>query len=330
MRELVTLYGALAGDGVARSLRLLLDAPEGPGLPVTTPESAFLIRRMLLGRSDPEGSREDRNLPEVAYKTGTSIGFRDSWSVGLFDGLIIGVWVGDFPGGSTTQFVGLRTAAPLMNDIVEGLRAGPEAQPYRDSRPDAPPESLVQVRLCAVSGQLATHLCSRTKMGWFIPGVSPIDVCSVHQSFYVDRITGLRRAKEIPGVTRTEVFEVWSSDILEIFARAGVMRRVPPGWDPRDGAPAEAPPGGGLGIELPVSGMTYLTDPASGEERLPLAAAADSAATTLYWFLGETFLGQSPRGQPFFWVPTPGNHQLKVVDDLGRTDTVKFFVRSRG
>lgn len=329
MRELVALYGALAGDGTMGVLQTRKGLPSPARRRIVSHQAAWLIRRMLLGRSLP-GTPEDRSLPIVAFKTGTSIGFRDSWSIGVFDGMVLAVWVGDFQGGSTTQFIGARTAAPLMSEIVEAIRSEGSVQKYRDLRTDTPPQGLVQVMVCPISGALAGEHCRLTALSWFIPGVSPITPCGVHRSFPIDRQTGLRRDRDLPGETRREVFEVWPDDILEVFAKAGIRRRLPPPLDSRDAGMQEVVPSSHLKIQTPVEGLTYLYNPSSETERVPLVCDADSQARQIFWFLNETFLGQAPRGEPFFWQPTPGNHQLKAVDDLGRTGEIEFYVRSGG
>ena len=351
MTSLVRLYGSLAGPGdqagVTRPLRYLSDSPLTPGTRLLTAESAWLVRKMLetkprpdadegwnaspveadsaaeLARhSSPAGGWENRQ-GAVAYKTGTSIGFRDAWSVGIADGLILAVWVGDFAGASNPEFIGLKSAAPLMFEIIDAWRAS--ASPP-ESAADSPRSGIVFVPVCSVSGGIATDACPDVVLAPFIAGVSPIAPCSVHQIYPVDQTTGLRRAHAIPGVTKPVRFEVWPSDILELFADAGLARAVPPALDPTDTDEANTGPNGGWTPQIlsPVKGLSYRADAAG--ERVPLAAAVGSDVRSLWWFVDDKLVGQTARGEPLLWKPKQGHHAVRVVDDQGRHAEMEFDV----
>ena len=80
-----------------------------------TEESTFIVRKMLEANVPPVSSvpLELKNVP-IGYKTGTSIGFKDSWSVGIFDRYVLCVWIGNFDGQGNNAFLGRRMAAPLF------------------------------------------------------------------------------------------------------------------------------------------------------------------------------------------------------------------------
>ena len=351
MTSLVKLYGLLAGPGdqagVTRPLRDLTDAPLTPTSRLLTPESAWLVRKMLETKPRPDSDEGwnsspvqadsaaelarhstpvgdwDQSSGAVAYKTGTSIGFRDAWSVGIADGLILAVWVGDFSGASNPEFIGLKSAAPLMFEIIDAWRAS-AAPPEPPS--DSPPSGIVFVPVCSVSGGIATDACPTVVLAPFIAGVSPIAPCAVHQIYPVDQTTGLRRAHEIPGITKLVRFEVWPSDILELFAEAGLARAVPPPLDPSDSSEANTGPPGGWAPQIlsPVKGLTYRSN--SAGERVPLAAAVGSDVRWAWWFIDDKLVGKVARGEPFLWKPGQGHHTARVVDDQGRHAEMGFDV----
>jgi penicillin-binding protein 1C len=363
MRDLVYLYGALAGDGeragATRPLRYLADAAPEPSRRLLDARAAYLVRRMLETKPRPDagegwdsaslGSAESADRP-VAYKTGTSIGFRDAWSVGIFDGMILAVWVGDFRGRSNPEFLGLGTAAPLLFELVDALRSTGAAARIAGGATGsgaetaggggAAPEGIVRVPVCAVSGEIATELCPRTVESLFIAGVSPIGACTVHRAYHVDRITGLRRARELPGATERRVYEVWPADVMALFSQAGLARVSPPPPDPSDASypsglfgagvsDAEGFSGGGPAIVSPVRGISYLVDPRSAEDRIPLVSAALSDARTVWWFVDDAVVGSVPPGTPLFWPPAPGTHVVRAVDDQGRAAETTLRVEFR-
>ena len=347
MTDLIRLYGSLSGPGnqagVTRDLRELADEPPAPARRLLTAESAWLVRKMLetkprpdadedwnaspvladsaaeLARTIPTSAEWDDRPGAVAYKTGTSIGFRDAWSVGIADGLIVAVWVGDFAGASNPEYIGLKSAAPLMFEIIDAWRAGaaPPAAPE-----DRPPAGIVFVPVCSVSGGIATDACPDVVLAPFIAGVSPIAPCDVHQIFPIDRVTGLRRSHPIPGVTKPVRYEVWPSDILQLFADAGLARAVPPPLDPGDSAVPNTgqPPQ----ILSPVRGLGYRSDQAG--ERIPLAAAVSSDARSVWWFIDDKVVGQTAAGEPLLWKPVAGHHEARAVDDAGRQTKLAFDV----
>jgi penicillin-binding protein 1C len=110
----VQLYGGLARLGSTRPLREIMRANDDVREPLRLmdPVSAWQVGNVLLGTPPPENAVHNR----IAFKTGTSYGYRDAWSVG-FDGRItIGVWVGRPDGAPAPGIVGRTAAAPILFD----------------------------------------------------------------------------------------------------------------------------------------------------------------------------------------------------------------------
>jgi penicillin-binding protein 1C len=141
--------------------------------------------------------------------------------------LVLAVWVGNFDGSSNPAFVGVQTAAPLFFHVVDGLRA---TNPRLPEALDSPPAAVTPAEVCAGSGDLPNAEWPHCSRAWFIPGKSPIRVSSVHRRILIDSRTGLRACADTPASdTRAEVFEAWPSDILRLYALAGMPRRpIPP------------------------------------------------------------------------------------------------------
>lgn len=320
MEELATLYAALAHGGLLRPLHRLDGDPRPPGVRVLSEQSAFVTLDMLAGNPRPDLGVPDPAGP-VCWKTGTSWGFRDAWSVGVVGPYVLAVWVGNFSGEGNPAFVGVRAAAPLFFEIVDSLR-----------RTDArfrefvltPPSGVERVAVCSVSGQLPGADCPHRVTTWFLPGVSPIDVCTLHRRIPVDDRTGLRACPDTTNPTHDEVYELWPSHQRRLFALAGLPRRAPPAPDPRcpsgdDGAIAHGTP---PRILSPTRGVTYALGTLPGQsEALSLRATADGSARELYWFLDDRYLGKATPRAAFFCRPEPGFHVVRVVDDQGRADS---------
>jgi penicillin-binding protein 1C len=315
MEELVTLYAMLGNGGVLAPLEYTVPAARRTPNRILSDDASFMVRSILEDNPRPDGLPNSH--PQVAWKTGTSWGFRDAWSVGIFGPYVLAVWVGNFDGSGNPALVGMQTAAPLFFHIVDGIRA---TDPRLPDMPDSPPAGVAAVEVCAGSGDLPNTECPHRIHAWFIPGKSPIRVSSVHRRILIDTRTDLRACADTPArFIRADVFESWPSDILRLYALAGMPRRPIP--EDRCGT-HELPAGHVMpAILYPRSGATYQLHAAQlGRETLQLSATAGPDITSLYWFADGAYVGSSPPSTSLAWAPThTGAVDLSVVDDHGDT-----------
>ena len=156
---------------------------------------------------------------------------------------------------------------------------------------------------------------------WYIPGVSPIRVSQVHRRVWIDTRTGDQACPPYdPAHTRSEVFEFWPTELLQLFAQAGMpRRRPPPAADCQRDLPSGTPPH----ITSPVTAATYTIRAGRiGSEPVPLAANADSEVRRLHWFVDESYVGTSAPGIALAWNPRGSGHYIvRTVDDRGRADS---------
>jgi len=323
LEELVSLYAALANGGLARPLRFRLDQPPSPGRRLLGEEAAFVALEMLREgqRPDAAPSFAAGRAPRVAWKTGTSPGFRDAWTVGVVGPYVLGVWLGNFSGEGNPSLVGGTAAAPLFFAVVDAL--GAEGVPL-----DAPsrrrPATLRRLDVCAASGELPGPHCKRLHPTWFLPGRSPITTCQVHRQVLLEERTGLRACAVTKGRTRREVFELWPSDLLALFELAGVPRRQPP---PLARGCAQAASGRPPRITSPTGGVTYFVDAGNpSRARIALQATTAADARMVHWFVDSAYLGRVPTGTPLWWDPQPGTHLLRAVDGAGRAGSRRVQV----
>jgi penicillin-binding protein 1C len=131
LSDLVMLYAGIARLGAALPLRERLRLPpalpgaDGEGNRLMEPVAAWYVSNVLLGTPPPENGAAGR----IAFKTGTSYGYRDAWSIG-FDGKhTIGVWVGRPDGAPVPRLVGRVAAAPILFDAFARLPTPPVPLP---------------------------------------------------------------------------------------------------------------------------------------------------------------------------------------------------------
>ncbi|MDQ6940022.1 MAG: penicillin-binding protein 1C, partial [Verrucomicrobiota bacterium] len=318
MEELVHLYSVFANDGELRPLHRTVDYKYGNRQRLLSSEASFLTLEML-GQIPRPGVNESNDGDAIFWKTGTSHGFHDAWSVSIFDHFVLAVWVGNADGKSNPAFIGRSCAGPLLFQIIDALRAAGYARPtHHDPPPNA---NLREVEFCAVSGQLPTAACAHRVRGWFIPGVSPISECEIHREIWVDNETGLRTNGD-NGRAHKEVCEFWPSDLLELFAAAGLPRRLPPPFLPSASTEMTARVGKPPRITSPKSDVIYSLGESNASGRaLSLRAETEADVAKVYWFADRTFLGTTNRTTPLNWEPKPGHYTIVALDDHGRSDS---------
>ena len=323
MQDLVRLYAALANDGELRPLRRTVNDPLAKSRRVLSPEAAFLTLEMLGNVPRPEMNCSDgSHSAPVYWKTGTSHGFRDAWSIAVFDHYVLAVWVGNFDGRANPAFVGRTAAAPLLFQIIDSLRSSwPEP-----NSPHLPPPgaNLKRVEFCALSGDLPNAFCIHRVESWFIPGVSAIKTCDVHREILVDVATGLRvPIDDGTRHLRREVYEFWPGEFLTLFDHAGVPRRMPPPFLPDNGSELASRAGQKPVIVSPNKKEIVL----ASVKTIPLRAKADGDVRKIFWFAGKQFVGKAAPNEVLEWNTAAGDYEITALDDHGRAGSCSVTVR---
>jgi len=172
LEDLVSSYAAFGRDGVSGRLRYTPDAPMNERR-MFSPGAAYIILRILqeYRRPDLPGGRLSLDQSrQVAWKTGTSYGFRDAWTVGVTDRHTIGVWVGRPDGTPSPGQYGAATAAPLLFSIVDSL-------PRSYAQPAPVPNSVRRIEICWPLGiaPLAKDdpFCHQRRKAWILNDAVP-------------------------------------------------------------------------------------------------------------------------------------------------------------
>lgn len=178
MRTLVRFYAMLANGGTMRDIIYRAGQAKGDSHPALSPEAALLTLTMI-ERPDPDAVPFVRNddLP-LYWKTGTSNGFRDAWTVGVVGPYVLAVWLGHFDGRPSPALVGVDAAAPLFFDIAHTLSA---REGLRDQvKPALAKLNLARVAICRTTG--VAKACDNQTESWFIPGKSPFSAAATDRS----------------------------------------------------------------------------------------------------------------------------------------------------
>jgi penicillin-binding protein 1C len=316
MEELASLYVMLAngGEGPQR-LRFNQNATGSTEMrSLLTPEACWLVREMLRQPDVVLGADD----PAVSWKTGTSHGFRDAWAAGIRGEYVLVVWIGNFSGKPNPAFVARECAAPLLFETFQRLNL-----PWKKA---LMPSGLREIEVCAVSGQLPTPLCRHHTRCGFIPGVSPIQPCQIHQEVFTDATSGLRtRCDDGRLGLKREIYECWPPDMLALFRQAGLPRREPPAFE-TNAKLVLMDSGNAPRITSPRESLVYSIR--ESQKSIPLSSEAAPGVKKVYWFAGPQFLGTASPAEPLMWPASPGKWTVQVLDDHGRSASCSVSVEA--
>jgi penicillin-binding protein 1C len=315
--DLTNLYATLAAEGVHKPVRIY-SAPSTQHSALFSPESTALITEVLteLRRPDMPRAWQAANAPAVAWKTGTSYGHRDAWSVGYSGKYAIGVWAGNFDGHGEKGLSGSEFAAPLLFDLFRAI----DTTPARSSPPAA------RIEVCSLSHQLPTEFCRAKTHIAYIPGRTRLHACDMHRPLFLDRRTGQRLAGDcIATVPHKQIVAaVYPPELVARWRAQNQPFDPLPPLAPQCTDVAAGPP---PRIVSPSPATPYrLRRDAPAEFQEILLSAETSDAAHLYWFADGTLIASGDASRRMFLKPTRGVHQVVVVDDSGRSDAVRVRV----
>ncbi|TCZ70575.1 penicillin-binding protein 1C [Flaviaesturariibacter aridisoli] len=324
LEELTGLFCAFANEGVYRPLRYRLTDSAGNSTRLLSPEATYLVTDILsqVARPDfPLSWSATEYLPKVAWKTGTSYGRRDAWSIGYNKRFTIGVWVGNFSGQGVPGLSGANTATPLLFRIFNTIDYNNDGAWF------APPKGLEQRLVCSESGLPPGPFCSNLVLDEFLPLVSGTSTCTHLQEVKVSPDASMSycvACAPATGYIRKQ-YRAVPPEMQDFYAaRNQPYARIPPH------NPACEKLGGGDGpaITSPVNGTEYFLEKGDPEP-LQLTARAANDVSRLYWYLNDRFYKSAAPGEKLFFLPeSDGPLKITCTDDKGRVRTIRIEVKT--
>ncbi len=258
----------------------------------------------------------------VAWKTGTSFGFRDAWAIGVTPEHVVAVWVGNADGEGRPGLIGAEAAAPVMFDMLNALPG--ERDWFRP-----PYDDLVQALVCRESGHRAGSVCPQPDTAWIPLAGIQTGLCPYHEVVWRSANGGFRVHSdcESPGNMLPDSMFVLPA-IQESFYRKThpEYRPVPP-WR-ADCEPLDTRGAGPLSLMYPHPGSRiYLPVNLDGTSSSMVAEAAHGQrGTTVFWHLDGVYLGETEAMHQQLIKVGEGAHVLTLVDEMGNTVVCPFEV----
>ncbi|NUS60192.1 MAG: penicillin-binding protein 1C [Lysobacter sp.] len=336
LEDLVGAYSALNRDGIAGRVRYRADAPRIERR-LLSPGAAWIVRDILESAPRP-GTVADtfdlRSRMRVAWKTGTSYGYRDAWALGSTRRYTVGVWVGRPDGTPLPGQYGAMTALPLLFETIDSL---PTSQSDAAARP--PPANVEQVDVCWPLGlppdPAQPQLCRKRREAWTLDGNLPPTFAERDarlwnagvERFDVDASTGQRLTGDCVATheRRATSLARWpalASPWLSTEARAAAT--LPPR------APDCVPDGRDASEALRIEGLVdraTLARPSNRTTPLKLSVRALGSEARIRWLIDGRLVGESNGSASFaFDFAEEGAHTLTALADTGAWSAVAFRV----
>lgn len=339
LEELVGAYSALARGGVAGKPRLTPDAPLIETR-LMSEGAAFIVREILESGGRPDAPFRETST-RVAWKTGTSFGFRDAWAIGVTDRYTVGVWVGRPDGTPNPGYFGANTAAPLVKDVLAALAATQATT----TKPRHQPPAVTAQDICwplglAASQTPAPH-CKERRSAWLLHHSAPptlpdrVRPGGLVQTAWVTTGSGPQSTphRTRPGCasnapTQAHTYARWPA-LLEPWVE-GAWRSEVEGL-PLASTCKQTTKEHSAQRSLRISGIDAgsTVRPAPGHSSVTVQVRAVGSAEPITWLLDGRTVGHSEAGQPrlALTLAQPGPHALTALDAQGRYERVEFVVK---
>lgn len=336
LEQLVGAYVAFNRQGLAGRVRYLAEQPREQRR-LLSPGAAWIVREILENHPRP-GQRDDTfdtgDRPRVAWKTGTSYGFRDAWAIGSTRRYTVGVWVGRPDGTPLPGQYGAVTALPLMFEVIDSL---PRAAGNREQR--AVPVEVEKATICWPLGlppdPAAPELCQRQREAWTLAGSLPPTLPERKARQWgggrwlmqVDAESGQRLSAQCDRAHRSRALAVarWPSLSYPWLPVAERQASAIPPLSP-DCRPDALDAIETLRIDGPADGTTIARAPNSAK---PAQLRFRALGTTgrVRWLINGQLVGESQGGGGFLYAfAKTGDQRVTALADSGAWDEIDLRV----
>ncbi len=334
LEELVGAYRALAARGLAARPRLRVDDPLeerallGEG-------AAWIVREMLVGSGRPGEAVQGLDTSgraRVAWKTGTSYGFRDSWAIGVTASYTIGVWIGRPDGTPQPGQYGSITALPLLFALVDAL-----PRTSADLQAPIPPAGVLEIDICWPSGAtadaLAAELCHQRQRAWTLNGQAPPTLPDLSDpgadGWIVTDLVDARGRRALPQCAEGPLTRVrrarWPTLALPWLPAAMRSAASAPTLAPGC-ATVLSPAAYALTISGALPGSILRRAPGSATPPV-VSLRALGAEGEVDWLVNGRLVGRSSGNEPLIHrFDAGGEQQIVAIDRQGRYDALSLSV----
>ncbi len=322
LEELTRLYAAFGHGGAFSKINFLAEDTLDQQRQVISPASAFMISEILttVVRPDlPTQWKNAANLPKVAWKTGTSYGRRDAWSVGFNKKYTIGVWVGNFSGEGVQELTGSDIASPLLFNIFNAIDKESSKEWFKM------PKGINFRYVCNETGMIPNLECAQQQLDYFIPGVSNYQKCNHYKYVYVSTDSSKSYCNScLPnnGYIKAK-YPNYDPEILSYYESERIHYSKIPQHNSEcerlftDSAPK---------ILSPIDKLEYLVDKTDSLQ-IMLSSQTANNVNQVFWYINNRFYQSALPNEKIYFTPNEGKVKISCTDDKGRNTDIEIEVK---
>lgn len=258
----------------------------------------------------------------IAWKTGTSFGFKDGWAIGSTPEYVVGVWVGNADGEGREGLTGTAYAAPVLFDVFHLLKSEKKFQ--------RPEDEMKNIVVCRQSGYRASRFCPETDTVLAYEAGDRAKVCPFHHIIFTDKEEKYRLSGRCASVNQMKKVSWFVLPPVEEWYYHNThpsYKMLPPY------KPGCAPPDRQHVITFiyPQQGTRiFIPRGINGKrKKIIFEVSLQNPGNILYWNLDEHYIGLTKNVHQLAFIPSEGKHRLMVIDENGIMKQISFFVESK-
>ncbi|AFM06334.1 penicillin-binding protein 1C [Bernardetia litoralis DSM 6794] len=342
LEEMVGLFSAFSTKGIFKKPHYLKQnntktnksshsiAEDNFSFPLISEESAYMVSDILtkVERPDfPSDYQNSKNVPKISWKTGTSYGRRDAWSIGYNAHYTIGVWIGNFDGQSSKYLTGAQVATPLLFQLFGSVDYAATNESIK------PPKTLKQRMVCSETGKVPSDFCTTLVNDFYIPTISQSDKCQHLKKIFVsnkevkDKISYCSFClPQDNSEYTTEYFPNIKPELTSYYLNRNLPIRSVPSHNPfcthifKDNNFPQ--------ITSLFENREYILDDDSTQLLLECRTASD--ISSVFWYVNDKFLKESKPNERVFFNPFKfivnqgknGKTKISCTDNKGRNTDI--------
>ncbi len=326
LEELTNLFSSFANEGQFQKAKYINGNNQSEirnlKSEITSKESTYLITQILsqVVRPDlPNNYDYTYRMPKIAWKTGTSFGKKDAWSVGYNANYTVGVWIGNFSGEGVPELSGANIATPLLFDIFNTIEYNSSAKWFKS------PEGIALRKVCAESGDVPSEFCTNQITDYYIPSVSKMTSCTHLRNVYIRsdaQISYCSHCLPDSGAVR-KLYPNHAPELVSWYETKHILyEKIPPHNPQCERVFQENAPQ----IVYPVDGSEYFLDK-KDTQKMMLNCQTSNDVKVVYWYINDKLLQKSEPNTKIFFTPEAGKLKISCSDDKGRNTDIFVEVK---
>ena len=322
LEEITGLFSSFANEGIYIAPSFTQNDTVHNKMTVISPAANYMVNEILskINRPDfPLNWTATERMPKIAWKTGTSYGKKDAWSIGYNKNFTVGIWTGNFSGVGAADLSGANIATPLLFKIFNTIDYDSDEEWFTQ------PKDCDIRQVCSETGLTPSEHCTSLVTDYFIPLISSTKVCSNWQEIMINAHEKISYCKSCAPETgyKKKWYKIIEPDMQAWFEENRIAYQKIPPHNPecelifKGAAPS---------ITSPVNGTEYLINK---KDREPLQMICKTAndVSKVYWYINNKFYKSSNAGEKQFFVPEEGPVKISCTDDKGRNRDIKITVK---